>query len=103
MYDAFIMSLLALLLFGAFLICVAGTAAPLFLTRSNMDELWPLMSKAAKISIVMSGIGVALVVISSGEAFRNSTIITATGGLFVWSFGILALMKMRKNSLDKPQ
>lgn len=103
MYDAFIMSLLALLLFGAFLICVAGTAAPLFLTRSNIDELWPLLLKAAKISIGMTGVGIALVVISSGPTFQNSSVISATGGLFIWSFVILGLLKLRKSSLEKPE
>jgi len=103
MYDAFIMSLLALLLFGAFLICVAGTFGPLFMTRLNMGDLWPLLRKAAKVSIVMTGIGVALVAISSGPVFRNATIMTATGGLFVWSIGILVWVKMRKNSLDKAE
>ena len=58
MYDAFVMSLLALLLFGAFLVCVAGTFAPLFMTRSNMADLWPLLRGSAKASIVMAGIGV---------------------------------------------
>jgi L-asparagine transporter-like permease len=103
MYDAFIMSLLALLLFGAFLICVTGTFAPLLMNRANMGEVWPLLRKAAKVSIVMSGIGVVLVMISSGPTFRNATVMTATGGLFVWSFAILALLKMRKDSLDKPE
>ena len=103
MYDAFIMSLLALLLFGAFLICVAGTFGPLFMTRSNMGDLWPLMHKAAKVSIVMSSIGIVLVLISSDPTFRNASVIGTTGGMFVWSLVILLLVKMRKNTLDKAE
>jgi choline-glycine betaine transporter len=99
MYDAFIMSLLALLLFGAFLICVGGSVGPLFLTRENRGDLEPLLRKAAKVSIVMSGIGVVLVAISSGTAFRNATIITATGGLFVWSIVVLLWVNLRRKQL----
>jgi hypothetical protein len=103
MFDAVVFSFLFLFLSGAFLICVAGTFMPLFLGQSNIGDLWPVVYKAARLSITMTGICIVMILLSSAPLIRNATVEGATAGMFIWSWIVMALLKMRKKTLDKQE
>lgn len=88
-------SIIVLFLTGAIIICLAETAVPLFMNRSNVADIMPAAMKGAKISIVLVGICGLLEVFSPGSIVRATNVDIVTGVLFLWSCGLIPLLKMR--------
>lgn len=101
MYDAMAISLIMLLLAGAILICVVATITPLFMNRSNVLEILPIVTKGAKISAGLSGIAGVLEIVSPGSVIRETGIVVTTGILFVWALALIGLLKVRGQALLK--
>ena len=99
MYNAIVLSIVFLFLTGVVFVCVVGTVLPLLLTRGNVEDLMPIAVKGVKASIIMAGISGVLELVSPGEAVRNPGIVIVTGVTFVWSWGILYLLRYRERRL----
>ena len=99
MYDAMAFSILVLFLSGSIIICVVGTVTPLFMNQSNVGDIMPMAMKGAKISIWLAGICGVLVLISPDSAIRDISVVITTAVLFVWSWVLIVLLKMRYRKL----
>lgn len=100
MLNALILSVVFLCLTGVVFICVVGSVLPLLLSRSNADDLMPLAEKALKISLVLAGISGVLELVAPGDAVvRNPTIVIVTVITFIWSWGLLYLLRYRERQL----
>lgn len=99
MFDAIMISIVLLLLMGVVFICVVATVMPLFINRANAEDLMPIAMKAAKAGVVMAAICGVLELVSPGSVIRAAGIDIATVVLFVWSFGLIYLLKYRDRSL----
>lgn len=92
-YDGIAISLVLLLLSGAVLLCILITATPFFMNHNNVSELMPLARKGARIGAVLAGICLALELISPGSVIRDLGLVIATVVIFVWSIGLIFLLK----------
>jgi hypothetical protein len=99
MYDAIAFSLVFLLLSGVFLICAIATAMPLFINPDNIDDLMPLSIMGAKIAVVLSAICGVLELVSVGSVIRAPLIDLATAGLFIWSIGLIYLLRYKERTV----
>lgn len=98
-YDGIAISIVLLLLSGAVLICIVATAMPLFMNLRNVGELMPIAMKGAKVSAVLAAICIVLELASPGSVIRSPSIIISSAGLFLWSLGLIFLLKFRSRSL----
>lgn len=99
MFDAIMISIVFLFLTGVVFICIVATAMPLFINRGNAAELMPLSMNAVKISIVLAAICGVLELVSPGSVIRAASVDITTAVLFVWSCGLIYLLKYRNRSL----
>ena len=99
MFDAIMISIVFLFLTGVVFICIVTTAMPLFINRGNAAELMPLSMNAVKISIVLAAICGVLELVSPGSVIRAASVDITTAVLFVWSCGLIYLLKYRNRSL----
>jgi hypothetical protein len=100
MYDAMAISLILLFLSGVVLICLVDTAMPFFMSRANVAEIMPYAMKAAKTSILLAAICGVLEMVSPGSVIRATSIDITTAVLFVWSCGLIYLLKYRGRMLQ---
>jgi hypothetical protein len=100
MYEAIILSIVFLCLTAVVFICVVGTVLPLLLTRTNIDDLMPIAMKGVKASIIMAGISGVLELVSPDTVVRNPIMVIVTVATFVWSWGLLYLLRYRSRSLQ---
>lgn len=99
MYEAIVLSIVFLSLTWAVFVCVVGTVLPLFLNQSNVGDLMPIAVKMLKSSIILVAVSAVLELVSPGTAIRSPSIIIVTGVTFVWSWGILYLLKYRERKI----
>lgn len=100
MYDALLISIVFLFLTGVAFICIVATVMPLFINRNNAPELMPITMKAAKISIVLASLCGVLELVSPGSVIRAAAIDITTAVLFLWSCGLIYLLRYRDRSLQ---
>jgi hypothetical protein len=99
MFDGIMISIVLLLLMGVVFICVVASVMPLFINRANAEELMPIARKAAKAGVVMAAICGVLELVSPGSVIRAAGIDITTAVLFVWSIGLIYLLKYRDRRL----
>ena len=94
------LSIVFLFLTGVVFICIVTTVLPLFINRANSVDLMPVAMKAVKVSIVLAAICGVLELVSPGSVIRASSIDITTAVLFVWSCGLIYLLRYRDRSLQ---
>jgi hypothetical protein len=99
MFDAILISIVLLFLMAVIFICVVATVMPFFIGRATAAELMPIAMKAAKISVVLAAICGVLELVSPGSVIRAVGIDITTAVLFVWSCGLIYMLKHRDRSL----
>jgi len=99
MYEAIVLSIVFLALTWVVFVCVVGTALPLLLNRSNVEDLMPLATKVVKVSIILAAISAVLELASPNTVVRESSFVIVTGVTFVWSWVILYVLKYRERQL----
>jgi hypothetical protein len=99
MYDAIMISIVFLSLTGVVFICIVATAMPLFINRDNAEELMPITMTGAKVSIVLATLCGVLELVSPGSVIRAPNIDITTAVVFVWSCGLIYLLKYRDRRL----
>lgn len=100
MLDAIMISIVFLFLTGVVFICIVGTVMPLFINRGNAADLMPLSMMAAKVSIVLAAVCGVLELVSPGTIIRATTIDITTAVLFLWSCGLMYVLRHRRRSLQ---
>jgi len=99
MYEAIVLSIVFLSLTWVVFVCVVGTVLPLFLNRSNVNDLMPLATKVVKASIILAAVSGVLELVSPDTVVRNSSFVIVTGVTFVWCWVILYLLRYRERRL----
>jgi hypothetical protein len=100
MYDAIMISIVFLALTGVVFICIVATAMPLFINRSNAADLMPMTMTGTKVSILLATLCGVLELISPGSVIRATSIDITTAVTFVWSVGLIYLLRYRNRSLQ---
>lgn len=100
MLDAIMLSIVFMALTGVVFICIVASVMPLFMNRTNVEELMPIASKAVKISLVLATISGVLELVSPGTVIRAASVDIITAALFVWSVGLVYLLRYRGRRLQ---
>jgi hypothetical protein len=99
MYDEIMISIVFLFLTGVIFICTTTTVMSLFVSRASAVDLFPIAMKGAKISIVLATLCGVLELVSPGSVLRATGVDITTAVLFVWSCGLIYLIRYRDRSL----
>lgn len=99
MFTAIIFSIVFMFLTVVVFVCVVGTILPLLLNSSNVNDLMPVAIKWVKASIIMAGISGVLELISWNTPVSDPVMLIITGVTFIWSWGLLYLLRYRERQL----
>jgi len=100
MFDAIMLSIVFLFLTGVVFICIVASVMPLFISHNNVTDLMPITMLGAKISTVLAALCGVLELVSPGTVIRAASIDITTAVLFIWSCGLIYMLRYRNRHLQ---